>query len=205
MINAKTVASVSAAVAVVSIAAAWSFNDRATRAEERARVAQATVANDPGPEWRKRPDTPAATEVKPHLYDVHEGAEYGYTAALSELDRRAGKVANTIVMVGYAGERNGRHQVHVRSGNAITAFECAAPCEVIKSMTVMDVDGMRQQVQTEHLRAVPTMIAALALKDAMSGELLRYSQDYDGRPYDLWVSDTNGLTRQPAKAAAKAS
>ncbi|MCU7371595.1 hypothetical protein PEC18_12230 [Paucibacter sp. O1-1] len=148
---------------------------------------------------------PAAPAVPPpeapraHLYDSRDGASYGYTAQLSDVQRQAGQVANSIVMISYAGNRDGRHQVHLHEGQALVGYECSAPCDVIKVMTVLDVDGLRNQVRVEHLRSAPNMIAAMALQDAMSGRLEPYTQDYDEIPYELWIDQTKGLTRKRSK------
>lgn len=145
---------------------------------------------------------PAARQ---HNYDVKDGVDYGYTAELSADQRQAGQVANNIVMFSYAGQRDGKHQVHSRQGNLFYAFECSVPCEVIKVLSVIDADGLRQEATVERLRATPTMIAAMALADAIHGELEEYAQypdgDRKGRQLALWVDEQRGLTRTLIKKA----
>jgi hypothetical protein len=138
----------------------------------------------------------AARPIRTHNYDVQDGAEYGYTAAITPAQQQAGQVGQTIHMMFYAGERDGRHQMHMINGNVFVVFECSAPCEVIKAMTVIDEDGLRSQVNTERIRAVPGMIAALALDDAISGRLHPYEQHINGRRYAPWVDDSKGLVRK---------
>lgn len=149
------------------------------------------------------PSTPQITKPREHNYDVHEGVDYGYTAMLSADQQRAGQAANTVVMVSYAGERNGRYQVHSRTGNVLRAFECAAPCDVIRVMAVIDADDLRQEVQMEYLRNTPGTIAAMALEDAMHGRLEPYAEYQGKRRYELWVDQANGLTRKRIADADK--
>lgn len=146
---------------------------------------------------------PAAATVKDHFYDVRDGLEYGYTAELSEAQKQAGQAANSIVMMTYAGVRDGKHQVHLRERKRLTAFECTAPCEIIKVISVIDVDELRHEAQTERMRATPKMIAAMALQDAINGRLSPYAQEYDGQPYKLWLDSEKGLIRTRFKPVAK--
>lgn len=147
-----------------------------------------------------------APPVRLHNYDVQDGPEYGYTAAITPQEQQAGQVGNSVFMFSYAGQRDEKYQVHLAKGNVLQAFECSAPCEVIKIMTVIDEDGLRQHVNTERMRVAPNMIAALALEDAINGKLRAYEQHRNGRRYEVWVDDAKGLRRKDigvAKADSK--
>jgi hypothetical protein len=148
------------------------------------------------------PANPPPQAVRNHFYDVHDGAAYGYTAQLSDVQRQSGQVANNIVMLSYAGMRDGKYQVHLHEGQAVIGYECVAPCEVIKVLTVLDVDGLRNQVRVDHMRSTPNMIAAMALRDAIGGHLEPYLQHYDEQPYELWIDQSKGLTRKRLKTAS---
>lgn len=140
------------------------------------------------------PDRPVAQPVlRTHNYDVQDGAQYGYTAALSDDQRQAGQVANNVMMFLYAGERGGKHQMHLHKGKLVNAFECSLPCDVIKVMTVMDMEGMRDSVNVEYIRAAPNSVAALALDDAINGRLKPYEQHREGARWEVWVNEANGF------------
>lgn len=137
---------------------------------------------------------PEPSPARPHNYDLQEGSAYGYTAALSNSDREGGRVGQQIVMVLYAGQREGRHQVHIRQGALLSALECGAPCDVVKMITVMDIAGVPAQPNVQMLRNAPGMLAGLALEDAIKGRLAQY-RDEQGRA--VWVDSVTGVVRQP--------
>lgn len=138
---------------------------------------------------------PKAVPTREHNYDVVDGIQYGYTMALSDVQRQAGQVGNQVFMVAYAGERNGVFQVHAEQNGVLLAFECSRPCDVVKAMTVIDRDDLRDQVRVEYVKNVPGMLAALALDDAMNGRLKPYVE-YDGpRRWAVWVDAKRGVTR----------
>ncbi|MBM0169683.1 hypothetical protein [Altererythrobacter sp. C41] len=68
-----------------------------------------------------------------HNYDERDGVFYSYIAAVSEEDRKAGKVAGDVVTFAYLGERDGRHILaRVMPNGTITGrSSCRSPCRVI--------------------------------------------------------------------------
>lgn len=146
---------------------------------------------------------PAAAPSREHYYDFKEGIDYGYTAELSETQRQAGQAASNVIVVNYAGQRDGKYQIHMRQGTMLFAFECSVPCDVMKILSVLDADDLRQQVTVERVRPSPGMIAAMALRDAASGKLEEYVEyidgDRKGRHVTLWVDERRGLTRTIVK------
>ena len=64
-------------------------------------------------------DASAASEavVEKHNYVVKDGLEYGYESELSQNDKDQGKVANTVLMFRFAGEKDGRYQVYIKQGD----------------------------------------------------------------------------------------
>ena len=141
---------------------------------------------------------------KRHFYDFNEGLEYGYSAAISTNQQQAGLSANQVIMVKYAGERNGKYQIHLSQGNVVTAIECSNPCEVMKIMSFIDADYMRDQVNVERFRFNLGTVGGMAITDALSGELRQYAVGIDGKRYQLWVEEDRGYRRYPlVQAKAK--
>lgn len=147
--------------------------------------------------------TPSVSVAKVHNYDLKEGIDYGYTVLVTEDQRKAGQAGAQIIMMSYAGERNGKHQVHSRQGGLLTAYECSAPCDIVKIVSAMDIDGLRRTVHVERLRASPNMIASLALQDAMTGKLQTYSEYPEAAPkgtrLDVWIDEQKGIIRTARK------
>jgi hypothetical protein len=148
-----------------------------------------------GPLWAQVP-------ARGYYYDLKEGVDYGYTAL-----QQPGQAGRSIIMVSYAGQRDGKYQVHTRQATLVSAFECSAPCDVIKVMSVIDADGLRRTVNVERIRAAPNMIGAMALADAMAGRLESYVEYIDntpkGRQAEVWVDEQKGLTRTVLKKSKK--
>jgi hypothetical protein len=178
------------AYSALCIGAGWALNERLSATD--APMPQAQVQSpSPAP-------APAAP-VRLHNYDSRDGMAYGYTAAITPEQRQAGRVSESVVMFFYAGQREGRHQVHIYEGSRVTAAECAAPCDVIKVLTVMDLDSLRGNVSVEYMRNAPGVIAGLALQDALAGKLEPYAEiQPDGR-FEVWVDQLKGLRRTRSK------
>lgn len=161
----------------------------------------AVAPEKPKPERLMEAEPPSAgvvSNTKPfrdHNYDSQDGIAYGYTTEISQAQREQGQAAASVIMVEYAGSKGDKHQVHTRKGNVLTAFECAPPCEVIKVMTVIDSDYLRNQVNIEHIRAQPNTIAALALEDAIKGKLRQYSEYHGDNMVGVWVDGVKGIQR----------
>lgn len=151
----------------------------------------------------RRPLGPPPAPPKPaHNYVMRDGLRYGYPQALSAEQIQAGQAGESIVMVLYAGERDGKHQVHILQGRAIVAAECAWPCQALKVMTILDTDNpyLRREVRVEYLAPQPNMIGYLAISDAANGHLRRYGWGQNGKAYQRWVDESKGLRLFPLPA-----
>lgn len=133
------------------------------------------------------------TLARGHNYDLQDGLSYGYTAALSQTAQESGQVGQQVFLVKYAGQRGGTHQLHLRQGALLVAMECAAPCDLVRVMTVMDVPGVPAQPVLQVLRNAPGMLAGLALDDALNGRLAEYRDERGAR---VWVDATSGVSRE---------
>ncbi|MCQ9375179.1 hypothetical protein NMQ14_13045 [Methyloversatilis sp. XJ19-13] len=159
------------------------------------------------PQTSAAPAPTAAVSVKPPTpnYVMKDGMKYGYPAAISEDARRAGQVAEQLIMAMYAGERDGRLQAHIIDGISVTALECERPCEYLKVMSYVDIDGIPPQVKVEHIAAAPGSIGRLIMDDAVNGFLRQYGTgDEKGPRYSVWVDEIKGIVRTklpPVKTA----
>lgn len=114
------------------------------------------------------PTEQAAVAPAPN-YAMEDGGAYGYEQALTEQDKAQGKAGNSLVMVSYAGEKDGKHQIFLHD-SGFTVFECGNPCEFFKVMMFTN-DG--EHVRTDRMRANPEMIASMAMSDAQHGFMKR--------------------------------
>jgi hypothetical protein len=139
-----------------------------------------------------------------HNYVMKDGMKYGYPAAISEDARRAGQVAENLIMAMFAGEKNGRFQAHIIDGLTISALECERPCEYLKVMTYVDIDGIPPQVRVEHIAAAPGSIGRMIMEDAINGELRQYAREFEnGSTYSMWVDEQKGMVRTKLAPKAK--
>jgi hypothetical protein len=137
-------------------------------------VTAATAAcSEQGNESSTRPivlvPAPAAapTPVAPSPnYDEREGESYLYVAAVSEEERKSGKVAGEVVTFRYLGVRNGVHRIETLTdaGSPIDVAECTSPCKVIK---VIRADGT-----TDRIGFTSSSIIGSAFEDAFMGRLV---------------------------------
>ena len=139
-----------------------------------------------------KPSTPT---MPAHNYIVKDGMKYGYPAAISENDKKAGQVAEKMVMAMYAGERGGKHQVHILDGTTVTAIECSSPCSYIKTMTYIDNPYLKNTINTEHINASPKSLGFMIMQDAMSGALRQYAREINNKRYSMWVDEQKGMQR----------
>lgn len=142
------------------------------------------------------------TEAPTHNYDYRDGMQYGYTKAGTPSDKQNGVAAREVVMLMYAGKDGDVYQLHSWNGNALTAMECALPCEVVKVMSVMDVPGTeRAPVSTRRLRLEVNSVARLAFDDAAGGYLAPYAvREKSGSKeqyYQVWVDESTGIVKLP--------
>lgn len=138
-----------------------------------------------------------AIPLKDHNYVMQDGLQYGYPAAISADARQSGQVAETLVMVYYAGERDGKMQAHIMDGMTVTAIECARPCDYIKIMTYIDNEYLRDQIKVERIAAAPGSVGYLIMEDAMNGKLRQYGRGVAGKQYSMWVDEQKGMQRFP--------
>lgn len=162
------------------------------------------LAGCSGEKQDKQPAANSATEAVPvpiaraHNYDFQEGHEYGYTMAPTEDNARAGMAANQVTMIKYAGEKDGRYQLHVSQGSVLTAIECSYPCEVAKIMIIMDMPGVPPSTMNiQRVRLNADAVAMLALEDAVKGRLTRYDRDKGGRKHSVWLDQQRGVVLTP--------
>ena len=139
----------------------------------------------------------------PHNYEAREGMDYAYSAALSSDARAAGQLAPQVMMFRYAGERDGRHQVHSRDAVSFVALECAKPCQVVKVMTFIDQDLLRKTVAVQRFKYEQGSLAHAVFEDVFNGQLHQYGMGRGNKRYQVWVDDQQGYRELPLKVAAK--
>lgn len=136
---------------------------------------------------------PTSMVAKPapraHNYYVKDGMDYGYPRALSSVEKQAGQAAEAVVMFRYAGVRDGKHQVHSHDGQLFIAFECENPCGVIKAMSFIDADMLRDTVKIERFVNAKGTVAAGVFEDVFAGELRQYGMERGNKRYQVWVDD----------------
>lgn len=147
-------------------------------------------------------DTRPIVAKADHNYDFAERGEYGYALAVSDLQRQAGQLAAQFVTYRYLGERDGRFQLYIRQGDVVTVLEATKPCKVIKTMSFVDADYMRETINVERIQCLPGTVGHLAFDDAMNGRL-RTSDEVrrDGSRRVLWMDERKGLVSTKYKTA----
>lgn len=131
--------------------------------------------------------------IKDHNYVMNDGNQYGYSTAISDEDKKNGQVAEKLVMVYYAGERDGKFQVHVLDGTSISAMECARPCEYLKIMSYLDNPYLDPQVNIQRIASVPGSIGYLIMQDALNGKLHQYGRGKNNKIYNPWMDENKGM------------
>ena len=119
-----------------------------------------TLGSAPQPTSVEIPPPPKPT----HNYDFRDGDTYGYEAALSDDDRKAGKAARDVVIYRYAGLIEGKHTLEfLEPDGAISSVsQCSSDCHAIRTWA-----GGRS-----YLRAFdPSSILGAAMEDAIKGRL----------------------------------
>jgi hypothetical protein len=105
----------------------------------------------------------AAAEAPPtHNWSYREGNTYGYPAALSDNDKKAGQGATDVAMFKFLGEKDGIYKLS--SGGVVAS--CANPCQVIKV-------GEGQYAQ--HMTFDPETVIGEAFTDAFDGQMEIYA------------------------------
>lgn len=145
----------------------------------------------------------AQVKKREHNYEVRDGMDYGYSAAISQDAQQSGQVAPKILMFKYAGQRDGKYQVHTSDGLRFTAIECSSPCEVVKVMTFVDKDYLRDTVHVERIKNQPGSLANLVMDDALNGRLNNYGMERGKQKYQVWVDEKQGYREYLVKVPAK--
>ena len=159
------------------------------------------TAPEPAPTQQQPTETAEASEVqepvkvestaKEHHYAIKDGMEYGYESAISDDDAKAGQVANKVMMMRYAGEKDGKYQVHAKDGAATMVIECDKQCDYIKTMMFVD----NQMMQKEMLKGGNGSLASIALSDAINGQLEPFVEESKGKKYHVWYTE-KGKSRE---------
>lgn len=145
--------------------------------------------------------SPAPVVIPDHYYVMQDGMKYGYPAAISEDAQKAGQRAEQLVMALYAGEKNGKHQVHLIDGVTVTAMECESPCRYIKAMSYIDNPYLKGQIKVEHIATAPDSLGYQIMQDAIRGKLKQYGVGNDKKRYNVWVDERKGMQRTPIPKA----
>lgn len=140
----------------------------------------------------------AAAAAADHYYVLKDGDHYGYERKLTDAEKQAGSVAPEVVMMRYAGQHGGVHQVfyYQRGGHYAEVYECAAPCEFIKVMTF----ARGKLVRSNRFRATPDSLGWAVMQDAMNGRLTVAKIGPD-RNETAWFDEREGLVLSPIAAA----
>lgn len=110
----------------------------------------------------------ASAQPKAHNWVMSEGGRYGYEAALSVDDKRAGVQAKPLMMVQYEGkDAAGTHRVMWTDGTDEAHASCAAPCEFV----TMYVLGPKARPGETRVRATKGSLIWAVFQDAMAGQL----------------------------------
>ena len=145
----------------VSLALGLSGCDRAADSGgAQSSASEATSATTDATSPTVADNTPA---LPSHNWTVKEGQDYGYAAALSDDDRRAGRGASQVLMFHYLGvNSSGQYVVESYSNGTIMQAACAKPCEVIH-VAAPGAD--------DHITFNPETVIGMVLTDAMNGQL----------------------------------
>lgn len=108
---------------------------------------------------------PPSKPVEPiHNYNFKEGDLYGYIAAVSDEEKKTGKVAGDVLTFRYAGFWDGQYHIErVDDANRIVSVSsCAKPCVALKTWS----NGQMTRVAYN-----PESIVGAAMQDAMDGRM----------------------------------
>ncbi|WP_134166399.1 lysozyme inhibitor LprI family protein [Paraburkholderia caballeronis] len=107
-----------------------------------------------------------------------DNGTYGYEPALSEDDIKKGTATKPLIMMRYAGNKNGTFVILIlgqdaNNSSVVTRVSCQVPCQFAKSETIVG----DEVAKTETLRVTPDSIVGGMLQDAVSGQLIVYGQN----------------------------
>lgn len=133
-----------------------------------------------------------------HHYAIQDGLEYGYEGALSDEDRRQGRVTSPLKMYRFLGSQRDVYQVALKvANNSYVAAECEKPCEYAKIYSFVG----DQLVSKEVMRLPEEALLKYVFADAIGGRLKPWRGDKNGKIIKLWV---DGDKRKLVVSAAEA-
>jgi hypothetical protein len=143
------------------------------------------------------PSAAPVSAAPEHQWASQEGDLYGYIAAQTEEDKKAGIGSSAVIMFRYLGARDGVHYLETGGVGNRTVYACANPCKIVKS-TTWDVTGESSDRRTFD----PDSIIGAALTDAFNGQLRASSETGVQFPITL---DTVAPHAAPAVASPSAA
>ena len=127
-----------------------------------------------------------------HYYSMKDGFSYGYQKELSADSASAGIAAEPLVMVLYAGEKEGKYQVFSRDGSNYLVVQCENPCQYLKIMTFLSDGGAA--IDVKNMQALKGIMAESMITDAINGKLEQFTPDKNGKKYHVWFDEHAGFT-----------
>lgn len=113
----------------------------------------------------------AAVTTPTHRWEYREGKEYGYSAALSDDDKKAGKAVAEVQMFRFLGEKDGVYRVGFSQNGSTMVAGCANPCQVVKITISSEYSSEVSRVQFN-----PDTVIGGVLMDAFNGQMDVYSR-----------------------------
>lgn len=126
-----------------------------------------------------------------HYYSMKDGFEYGYQKEVSDKDKDAGIATLPLLMVSYAGQRNGKYQVFMHAGPNYQVVQCENPCEFLKIMVFNEY--LKKPIDTQRMQAVDGILGVTMIKDAINGKLEVFAPVKDGKTYHVWFDEKTGF------------
>ncbi|MFC3874855.1 hypothetical protein [Neisseria musculi] len=123
--------------------------------------------------------------IPDHFYSLQDGQEYGYESAISQDQANAGQAASNIIMIRFAGEKDGKYQIYGKENQVYSVFECDKNCQFIKSMVFVD----NQLIRKEMLKGGNDSVASFAFMDAINGKLEKSVEESKGKKYHIWFTE----------------
>lgn len=126
-----------------------------------------------------------------HNYSMKDGFEYGYQKEVSEKDKDAGVGTLPLLMVSYAGQRNGLYQIFMHSGPNYQVVQCENPCQFLKVMVFSEYQ--KKPIEIQRMQAVEGILGLSMIQDAINGKLEVFSPVKDGKTYHVWFDEKTGF------------
>ncbi len=107
----------------------------------------------------------AAPAPPEHRYTAKEGEDYGYVAAVSDDDRKAGQTAGDVIMYRYLGQSDGVYTLAM-TDKPDALIQCTNPCQMVK--VTLDGAVIKRTAFTDD------SVIGSAFHDAFDGQLAVY-------------------------------